>query len=152
MRVRYFDPYVDMGHVGVDRVATLEELVSVSDIVTVHVPHEPETENLFNGPIFNCFQNGSYFVNTSRGELVDHGALLHALQSGKLAGAALDVIEGEFGPDFQDHVLEQPLIQYARTHSNLIITPHIGGSTTDAWGLTQEFTIRKVIESIRSRE
>jgi D-3-phosphoglycerate dehydrogenase len=66
----------------------------------------------------------------------------------QLAGAAVDVLSDEFHPEFQQRVDSQPLVAYARTHDNLIITPHIGGSTEDAWRLTQQFTIEKVIEAL----
>jgi len=148
MQVRYFDPYVSESGAGVERVDTLEELVAVSDIISIHIPHEPETENLFGKELLARFKDGSYLVNTSRGELVDHEALLGCLKSGKLAGAALDVLDGEFQPGFKERVLQQPLVQYALEHPNLIITPHIGGSTTDAWRMTEEYTIRKVIEAL----
>jgi D-3-phosphoglycerate dehydrogenase len=148
MRVCYFDPYVEESATGVERIETLEELVETSDIVTIHVPYNSETHNLFNRELFARFKNGAFFINTSRGEVVDKQALLECLQSGKLAGAATDVLDGEFNPGFDQKVIEHPLVQYASTHFNLIITPHIGGSTIDAWSLTQEHTIRKVIEAI----
>ena len=148
MEVRYYDPFVDTAAGGITRVDSLEELVAASDIVTVHVPHEPETENLFSAQVFKQFKDGAFFVNTSRGELVDHDALLKALESGKLAGAAVDVLDGEFAPDFGAKVLDQPLVKYAAEHDNLIITPHIGGSTLDAWSLTQEYTVQKIIEAL----
>lgn len=148
MEVRYFDPYVNESPPGMERIQTLEKLVQISDIVTIHIPHEPETENLFNREVFTKFKDGAFFINTSRGELVDQQALLDCLQSGKLAGVAIDVMEGEFKPGFKEKLLKKHLVRYAREHQNLIITPHIGGSSLDSWGLTQEFTIRKVIEAL----
>ena len=123
MEVRYYDPFVDQAAPGVIRVNSLEELVSLSDVVSVHIPHEKETENLFSAQVFGKFKDGAFFVNTSRGELVDHDALLKALESGKLAGAAVDVLDGEFAPDFGSKVLDQPLVKYAADHDNVIITP-----------------------------
>ena len=119
-------------------------------MVSVHVPHEPETENMFNADIFADFKPGAYFINTARGELVDHQALLDALENKTLSGAAVDVMENEFDPDFGKRVLEQPLVQYASTHDNLIITPHIGGSTHDAWHLTQRHTVQLIIEAMKT--
>lgn len=148
MDVSYFDPYVNKAGEGVKRVDSLEQLVETSDIVTVHVPHEPATENLFSKEVFLKFKQGCYFINTSRGELVDHAALLKALETGRLAGAAVDVLDNEFDPDFGTKVFEQPLVKYAASHDNLIITPHIGGSTYDAWSLTQEYTVQKIIEAL----
>jgi D-3-phosphoglycerate dehydrogenase len=146
MKVLYYDPYVDEHDLGIQRVHSLEELVAKSDVTTVHIPHDPETETLFDQNIFSRFKRGSYFVNTSRGEIVDHTALLEALKKGTLAGAALDVFEGEFVPEFQ--IENHPLWKYATKEHTLLITPHIGGSTVDAWSLTEEFTILKIIEAL----
>lgn len=141
MNVRYYDPYVEISTEGTERVATLESLVEQSDVVTIHVPHEKETEGMFNRDVFSHFKQGSYFINTARGELIDWDSLLTSLKSGQLAGAALDVFEGEFIPGFQENFVNHPVLDYARTHNNLIITPHIGGSTIDAWRLTEAHAI-----------
>jgi D-3-phosphoglycerate dehydrogenase len=148
MTVEFYDPYVSAHPSEYTRRDSLEELVDAVDVVTVHIPHEPGTEKLFDSMVFSRFKKGSYFINTSRGELVEDQALLEALTSGRLAGAAVDVLNGEFEPGFQAHVLSQPLVAYASTHDNLVITPHIGGSTLDAWSLTQEFTILQVIAAL----
>ena len=148
MRVEFYDPYVSTHSTEYIRRGSLEELVSDVDVVTVHIPHEPRTEKMFDRKVFSCFKPGSYFINTSRGELVEDLALVDALSSGRLAGAAVDVLNGEFEPGFQPRVMSQPLVVYASAHDNLIITPHIGGSTQDAWSLTQEFTIMQVISSL----
>lgn len=152
MTVRYYDPFVSKNDPGVKQVNSLEELVKVSDIITIHIPHQPETEKIFNRRLFAHFKKGSYLINTSRGELIDHKALLECLLDGTLAGAALDVFEREFKAGFTAHLREHPLLQYAREHSNLIITPHIGGSTVDAWKLTEMFTINEIITTLRKQE
>lgn len=146
MDVSYYDPYVSSGYPGLKRKASLKDLVSGSDSVTVHVPHEKQTEGMFSEEIFGCFKEGAYFINTSRGELVDHDAFLMALRSGRLAGAAIDVFEGEFAPAFESSIKSHPLWVYAQEHDNLILTPHIGGSTLDAWGDTERHTIKRILE------
>jgi phosphoglycerate dehydrogenase-like enzyme len=148
MKVRYYDPNVSCDDPDVERVNSLEELVAISDIVTIHIPHEAETENLFDETMFAHFRAGSYLINTSRGEIVDSEALLNALESGRLAGVALDVLEGEFERGFGGRVSEHPLVNYAHVNSNLLITPHIGGSTVDAWRLTEEYTIKLILENL----
>jgi phosphoglycerate dehydrogenase-like enzyme len=150
MVVQYYDPFVSRNDLGAERTASLKELVQSCDIITVHIPHEKTTENLFNREIFSHFRKGSYFINTSRGELVDHQALLECLMDGRLAGAALDVLEGEFEPEFGHLLKNHPLWQYAQKHGNLILTPHIGGSTVDAWRLTEGFTIRMVLDVLKT--
>lgn len=146
MEVSYYDPYVTSGYPGLRKKASLRELVAGCDVVTVHVPHEKQTEGMFDAEVFGCFRQGAYFVNTSRGELVDHAAFLQALQSGRLAGAAVDVFADEFAPDFEETFRQHPLWRYAREHDNLIITPHIGGSTLDAWGETERHTILRILD------
>jgi|TARA_B100000315_G_scaffold216684_1_gene216767 D-3-phosphoglycerate dehydrogenase len=149
MKVNFYDPYVtDPLIPGLKRADTLEELVEDNDIVSIHIPHKPETEKLFNEEIFSKFKQGSFLINTSRGELIDFSVLLRSLQNKVLAGAALDVFEGEYEEGFSKKYITHPLLEYARKHDNLIITPHIGGSTCDAWRLTEEFTLRKVIEAL----
>lgn len=148
MKVRYYDPFVENEDVEVFRADTLTELVSTSNIITIHIPHEPETENLFNEEIFSQFKKGAYLINTSRGELIDHNALLRCLQDGTLSGAALDVMGNEFTTGFQDTLKNHPLWKYAQKHTNLIITPHIGGSTIDAWKMTEEYTIKLIIAAL----
>jgi D-3-phosphoglycerate dehydrogenase len=148
MTVRYFDPFVPQVTDCVRRVASLKALVSDSDIVSVHVPHEPATEHLFDREIFSSFKEGAFFINTSRGELVDQLAMLDGLQSGRLGGAAIDVLAGEFSPGFAESLPGNPLVRYACSHTNLLLTPHIGGSTQDAWRLTEQYTIEKILERL----
>ena len=146
MKVLGYDPYEVTRDRRVEQVDSLRSLVSSADIVTVHVPHEPETENMFDREVFASFQKRSYFVNTSRGELVDTLALLDGLNSGHLAGAALDVLDGEFTPIF--NLKDSQAWQYAVERDNLILTPHIGGSTKDSWRETQRFVVKKAITTI----
>jgi len=146
MKVSYFDPYVNLRDNMIHKIGTLKELVESNDIITIHVPHEPKTENLFDKEVFGQVKRGAYLINTSRGELVDKIALLDCLKKGYLAGAAIDVFPNEFTSDFQ--IKNDPLWQYAQTHNNLIITPHIGGSTYDAWMLTERRVIDKINEII----
>ncbi|MFN4310051.1 MAG: NAD(P)-dependent oxidoreductase [Ferrovibrio sp.] len=150
MKVRYYDPYVSESCEGAERIDTLASLVAQSDVVTVHVPHEKETEGMISADIFKHFRHGSYLINTARGELIDWNALLEALQKGHLSGAALDVFDGEFAPNFVERYTSHPLLLYARKHDNLIITPHIGGSTVDAWRLTESHVIDMALGYLRS--
>ncbi|MBI2725902.1 MAG: hydroxyacid dehydrogenase [Polaromonas sp.] len=149
MTVRYYDPFVSFSSEGAQRIDTLEALVAVSDVVTIHVPHEKETEGMFNEEVLANFKFGAYLVNTARGELLDWDALLGALRSGRLAGAALDVFEDEFSPGFADQFATHPVLTYARHHDNLILTPHIGGSTVDAWRLTEAHAIDMALNHLK---
>jgi len=150
MSVTFYDPRVDPADDPAERADSLAALVAGRDVISVHLPYEPETGHLFDHALFEKFKPGAFLVNTARGELVDQAALLDALERGHLAGAALDVLDGEFEPGFEGRLAREPLFAYAQTHDNLILTPHIGGSTRDAWKLTQAHTIRLMVDSLRS--
>lgn len=148
MTVRYHDPYVSRSEVqDVERVASLADLVAQSDIVCLHMHLNEETSGIINREVLARFRRGSYLVNTARGALVETDALVAALESGHLAGAATDVLDDEFERAFDGDVARHPLVTYARAHENLLITPHIGGSTLDAWRETQTHTIRMMTET-----
>jgi D-3-phosphoglycerate dehydrogenase len=121
-----------------------EELLRLSDIVSVHVDLNPETEGFFGAKEFEQMKPGALFVNTARGELVDEPALLHALRSHRLAGAALDVLSGENPNGMGSH----PLVAYAKDHDNLLITPHIGGCTKESMQMTELFLAQKLNDSM----
>ncbi len=123
-----------------DRAAlSLDQLLNEYDLVTLHVNLTEQTRGFFGRDQFLAMKSGSWFVNTARGELVDQEALLNALESGRLAGAALDVLAGED----EVHSRMHPLIQYAREHDNLILTPHIGGCTWESTEMTELFLAQK---------
>lgn len=120
----------------------LDEVIRESDIISVHVHLTEENRGLIGSKEFTAMKPGAVLMNTSRGAIIDEQALLRALESGHLGGAGLDVIDGEWWPDLNRH----PLIQYARTHENLVITPHIGGVTYESQELAYARTIHKLTE------
>lgn len=125
MRVIGYDPVTTNWPADVERVS-LDELLAQADVVTLHVPLTKDNAGFFGREQFGRMRRGAIFVNTSRGDLTDEAALLEALQSGQVAAAGLDVLTGE--PAVTDH----PLRRYAEQHTNLVITPHIGGFSLDA--------------------
>ncbi|HEY1343269.1 MAG TPA: NAD(P)-dependent oxidoreductase [Bryobacteraceae bacterium] len=132
------DPNVVSAEAGV-RIVSLAGLLEQSDIVTLHVNLNDDNTSFFGAREFQRMKRGSWFVNTSRGELVDEGALLQALRSERLAGAALDVISGE-----QRGLEQNALIGFAAAHENLIITPHIGGCTAESMRKTEAHMIKQL--------
>lgn len=112
---------------------SLDDLLGRSDLVSVHVDLNPVTHGLIGTREFATMKHGAWLVNTSRGEVIDEHALLHVLQHGRLAGAALDVLANE--PPTHSPV--HPLVHYAATHDNLILTPHIGGYTVESLARTE---------------
>ena len=132
-----YDPHLTRFPEGV-RAVTLAELLSQSDVVSVHVPLNAETRGLLGAAELSAIKRGAILVNTSRGEIVDEAALIDALRDGRLRAVGLDVLVGE--PDVARH----PLVDYARAHSNVVITPHIGGFSPDAVREVLAFCCRRI--------
>lgn len=126
MSVLYHDivPRLPMGNAR--QVASLDELLPAVDFVTLHVPQDDTTHNLMDTPALARMRPGSYLLNASRGTVVVVDDLADAVRSGHLAGAAVDVYPRE--PSSPEERLESPLQGLA----NVILTPHIGGSTQEA--------------------
>jgi D-3-phosphoglycerate dehydrogenase len=138
MDVVAYDPYLTddrASELGVERVE-LEDLFKRADIVTPHVPLTDQTKGVISKDAMASMKKGSYVVNVARGGVVDEVALAEALQSGHLAGAAVDVYEHE--PLEEDSPL--------REAPNLILTPHLGASTAEA----QELVASEIAETVRS--
>lgn len=144
-RVLAFDPAVQAEEIEPPaRFSPLEDALSRADLVTLHINLSDANAALIDRRLLEKMKPGSWFINTSRGELVDEKALLEALESGHLRGAALDVISNEC----EWH--QSGLIQYARSHSNLIVTPHLGGCTRESMEKTEVFLARRVLEALRT--
>ncbi len=112
------------------------EWFKTADILSVHVSLSEGTFNLVQRQHFKMMKPSSYFINTARGEVIDEGALLEALNKNLIAGAALDVMQNEVGGK---HLKHNPLLDYAQKHKNLLIVPHLGGATYEAMHITEEF-------------
>jgi D-3-phosphoglycerate dehydrogenase len=126
MRVIYYDTVTKLPLGNAQPRKTLKEVVSEADIVTLHVPDTNQTKNLISKLVLKSFRKGSILLNYARGEVVDLEALAKALQDGALSGAAIDVYPWE--PEKNGDRFTTPL----QGLSNVILTPHIGGSTEEA--------------------
>lgn len=133
MNVVAYDPYIGdekFNQLGVTRCETLEELLKQADLITLHTPKTPETYGMIGEKELAICKDGVRIVNAARGGLVNEKALYDALVSGKVAAAALDVLDPEPNynkkPEEQDY--ENPLL----TLENCIVTPHLGASTDEA--------------------
>ncbi len=112
-----------------------QELLQRSDIITLHVPSSPDTYHLINSESMKLIKDGAFIINTGRGDLIDTPVLIDALRSGKIQGAALDVLEGEVGIYYQDcreRVLNNLYIEILDTMPNVILTPHTAFFTEEA--------------------
>jgi len=144
MKVIGYDLRVDNKIENAERVDSIDELLSKSDIISLHVNLNEKSNNLLSKKEFSIMKLDAILINTSRGGIIDEDALLEALIKKTIAGAALDVISGE--PEIStDH----PLINYARNHSNLIIVPHIGGNTYESFIKTEVFMANLLNKTIK---
>jgi len=142
MKVLAFDPFVAPEHasrLGVELVPSLMELLPRAQVVSLHCPATPQTYHLMNAGTLKLMPEGSYLINVARGALIDEDALLEALRSGHLAGAALDVFDPE--PAVTNH----PLF----TLPNTICTPHIGSYTSASLQRMQVMACEQIASVLR---
>jgi D-3-phosphoglycerate dehydrogenase len=133
-----YDPFVSEFPPQITPVS-LEELARTSDFITIHVPLTEDTNGLFSQSCFEQVKTGAIFINTSRGAVIDENALLNALESKRLKAAGLDVLNDE------PEVEKSPLAQYAKTHHNLVLTPHCGGFSHDAVKIVCRRAAEKIV-------
>lgn len=133
MNVIYYDAVTLMALGTAKQVPTLDNLLEEADFVTLHVPDLPETRDMISVAQLERMKEGSYLINASRGSVVDIAALINAMRTGKIAGAALDVYPNE--PAGNGDFFNKSLNDWGdelRSVKNIILTPHIGGSTEEA--------------------
>jgi len=126
MSVLYYDIATKLPHGNAKQVRDLKELLKHSDIVTLHVPSDATTRNMINAETLKSVKKGGILLNYSRGDVVELRALKKAIDKGALAGAAIDVFPDE--PEKSGDVFSSVL----QNLPNVILTPHIGGSTEEA--------------------
>jgi D-3-phosphoglycerate dehydrogenase / 2-oxoglutarate reductase len=140
MRVVFYDQTDKLRHGNTEPVETLAELLSASDVVSLHVPETPATADMIGAREIALMKPGAFLINNSRGTVVDLGALAAALRDGHLAGAAVDVFPIEPASNADRFV--SPL----QGLPNVILTPHIGGSTEEAQDRIGGEVARKLID------
>lgn len=157
MKVLGFDAYPnqDLAHTLNFSYVSLDELLAASDIVTLHVPYNPHTHHLINKENVSKLKKGAYLINTARGAVVETDALVEALKSGTVAGAALDVLEEE-----GELVREEALLtsahpneaalkttlenHYLINHPRVIVTPHLAFNTDEAVRRILDTTVENI--------
>jgi len=127
MKVVCYDPHKNVHDSDIKQYNCLKELLSESDIVSVHVDLTESTRDMFTSQEFKCMKDTAIFVNTSRGEIVNSVDLLHALKTNEISSVGLDVLSGERHEEGR-----KSLVDYSKQSNRLIITPHLGGSTIEA--------------------
>jgi D-3-phosphoglycerate dehydrogenase / 2-oxoglutarate reductase len=143
MHVSFYDTADKLALGNAHRCGTLDELLAESDVVTLHVDGRPGNAGFFGAEQFAKMRPGAIFLNLSRGIVVDHGSLREALTSGRLSGAAIDVFPAEpkgRGDEFVSELRGLP---------NVILTPHIGGSTEEAQSDIGDFVANKLVHFLK---
>ncbi|MBO4225080.1 phosphoglycerate dehydrogenase [Bradyrhizobium neotropicale] len=140
MRVIFFDQTDKLRHGNTEPVETLDELLAASDVVSLHVPETPATANMIGERELRQMRQGAYLINNSRGTVVDLDALARVLGEGWLAGAAVDVFPAEPASN------ADRFVSSLQGLSNVILTPHVGGSTEEAQDRIGGEVARKLID------
>lgn len=136
MDIQYFDPYVY--EQSLHKCNSLDELLSSSDIVSIHVHLTEKTQRLIGKHNIGQIKNDCLLINTSRGNILDENAVVEALRSKKIKGIATDVLSTEL-----TDIKQSPLWQAQQQKENIIITPHIGGATCDAMWACEEYLVQQ---------
>lgn len=147
MHVIAFDPYIPEERAAalqIELVPDLDELYARADILSLHVPLTRETHRLINREAFAKMKPGVILVNTARGAVVDEEALLEALNSGRVAGAALDT--------FSEEPPRSPTLQALIAHERVVAVPHLGGSTREAQRLISRQIAQQVLDALGGRD
>ena len=144
MRVMYYDRSTKLRHGNTQPVATLDELLAASDVVSLHVPDLPSTLGMIGAPEIAAMKPGAVLINNSRGRVVDLDALAAAIREKRIAGAAVDVFPIE--PKAAGERLVTPL----QGLENVILTPHIGGSTEEAQERIGEEVAKKLLDFLNA--
>ncbi|HEX2567035.1 MAG TPA: NAD(P)-dependent oxidoreductase [Burkholderiales bacterium] len=139
-RVLGYDPY--KSNLPCEQVATLQELLSRSDLVTLHVPLNDETRHMIGARELGQMKQGALIVNTCRGGVIDEGALYDALKAGKLFGAGIDVWEEEEPPRKSHPLLGLP---------NVVATPHVAGNTFETQARSSMQVATQVVDALQGK-
>ncbi len=152
MDVIGYDPYITeerAAALGVQRITTIDELLSKADLITIHIPKSPESKNLIGARELALCKKGVRIVNVARGGMIDEAALYDAIVAGQVAGAALDVqeVEPNFNKTPEEQDYKNPLLEL----DQVIFTPHLGASTKEA-NLNCSLDVAKMVEAVLNGE
>jgi len=128
-----YDPYVEVEQ------TSLEDMIKICDVISLHVHVTPETVNLINKKLLDLSQKDLYIINTSRGDIVNEVDIVSALYDGNLTGYGADVVRHEF-----ESLIKSPIIRAMNKGMNIIVTPHTGGMTIEGQTKAYEWSINKL--------
>jgi len=152
MRVVAFDPYVTderLKKLGIEKCDTFEDLLKQSDLITVHIPKTAESKGLISEKELKLCKQGAIIVNVARGGIIDENALYNALKEGRIAAAALDVLEKE--PSFNKKPEEQDYTNPLLELDNVVYTPHLGASTDEA-NFNVSYDVARLVDGVLKGE
>ena len=144
MKVYFYDIVDKLALGNATMCSSLEELLSISDVISLHVDGRSENTNIIRKEEFDLMKNGVVFMNLARGQVVDIAALVENLKSGKILGAGVDVYPEEPKNNYEEFVSE------LRQIPNVILTPHVGGSTVEAQENIAQFVPNKMVDYINA--
>lgn len=147
MKVVYYDIIDKMPHLSNKKCETLQNLLQKSDYVTLHVPSTCQTNNMITSKELSLMKRGSYLINYSRGNVINYDDLIDFIENKHLAGVCLDVFDSEPESSYCEwyHKLQEYIQNY-----NVILTPHIGGSTIEAQENVAKDVTKKIVEAIKN--
>lgn len=147
MHVIGYDIRADFPQEVAERAESLGDLLERSDVTSLHVPLNDQTRGMIDGPALRQMRSNAVLINTARGGVIDEDALLQALQENWIAGAALDVLDGE--PSI---TAAHPLVRWAAQNPRLLIVPHLGGNTYESLEKTECFIANRLAAALRRKE
>ena len=137
-----YDKFKDGFSKGWIKEANLEHISRYADVISLHLPLTSETRHLANEEFFNNLRQKPFFISTCRGKVTHTESLINALKNGKIAGAALDVLENEKLESYSDTEKEQ--LQFLTSRPNVIVTPHIAGYSNEAYVRMADVLLKKL--------
>lgn len=146
MKVLIVDPE-PKGRFSVEEICSMDAAVQKADVISLHVPLTDQTRTMVNAALLARTVRAPLLINTSRGEIVDESAVASAIRDGVLAGYGTDVIAGD--TSWGAHTARNPITPLISEGFNVVITPHIGGYTTDAMSFTRELIVNDVLAELR---
>ncbi len=153
MEIIGFDPFPSENFIG--KYVELDELLSSSDIITLHCPLTKENRYIINEETISKMKKGAFVINTSRGQLIDTEALINGLKSGKIAAAGLDVYEEEtalFFEDYSDEIIHDDTLSTLISMPNVIVTSHQAFLTREALNAIAETTMQNFKDYFEGKE
>ena len=150
-----YDPFINEEVKKYAKYVSLDEILSQSDILTLHIPATKDTYHLIRKETINKMKDGVIIINTARGSIIDTADLIEALESGKISACALDVIENELGLYYNDYkykTIKNHYLSILKEMPNVLLTPHMAFYTKQAVSDMVENSLLSIVTSKKGKE